>query len=60
MDDGCDAFSSGVAEATKRCASSGRGTIGWLLRDTGRQARKAWLDLRTGEGRLRALPGREG
>jgi hypothetical protein len=34
-------------------------TIGWVQRDNGRQAWDAWLDRRTGEGRLRVLPDRE-
>jgi hypothetical protein len=54
----CCAFSYGADVARQRCTPNGRGTIGWLSRDNGRQAWEAWLDLRTGEGRLRVLPER--
>jgi hypothetical protein len=50
------AFSYGLVIARQRCTPQGRCTIGWLSRDNGRQAWEAWLDVRTGEGRLRALP----
>jgi hypothetical protein len=52
------AFSYGIDEARKRCTPQGGCKIGWLSRDSGRQAGGAWLDLRTGEGRLRVLPDR--
>jgi hypothetical protein len=58
LEERCYAFSFGVDGAKKRCTPSGRGTIGWVQRDNSRQAWDAWLDRRTGEGRLRVLPDR--
>jgi hypothetical protein len=56
LEERCYAFSYGVEFARAHCTPQGRCKIGWLSRDNGRQAWEAWLDLRTGEGRLRVLP----
>jgi hypothetical protein len=55
LEERCSAFSSGADIARQRGMTTGCGTIGWVQRDTGRQAWDAWLDRRTGEGRLRVL-----
>jgi hypothetical protein len=58
LEDRCYAFSYGAEHARTRCTPQGRCCIGWVQRDNGREAWEAWLDLRTGEGRLRVFPDR--
>jgi hypothetical protein len=40
-------------EAVKTCTPKGRCKIGWISADTARKAWYVWLDIHTGEGRLR-------
>jgi hypothetical protein len=42
-----------VESARATCTPKGRCTIGWIVADAGRKAWDVWLDLATGEGRLR-------
>jgi hypothetical protein len=58
LEERCYAFPYGAGFARTPGTPQGCCTIGWLSRDNGRQAWEAWLDVRTGEGRLRVLPDR--
>ncbi len=49
----CYGLPYGVKEAQETCTPEGRCKIGWVVADAGRKAWDAWLDTRTGEGRLR-------
>ena len=51
--DGCSALPDPVPEARKSCTPKGRCTIDWILADAGRETWDVWLDVQTGEGRLR-------
>jgi hypothetical protein len=42
-----------VESARQTCTPKGRCKIGWIVADAGRTAWDVWLDLHTGEGRLR-------
>ena len=46
-----------VAGALSTCTPKGRCKIGWIVADAGRKAWDVWLDLHTGEGRLRRQEG---
>jgi hypothetical protein len=49
----CYAFPSNVDAARKTCTPKGRCKVGWVVRASGRESWDVWLDLETGEGRLR-------
>ena len=40
-------------EARKTCRPKGRCNVGWIVANSGRDSWDVWLDLHTGEGRLR-------
>jgi len=40
-------------DALETCTPKGRCKIGWIVADAGRKAWDVWLDLTTGEGRLK-------
>jgi hypothetical protein len=42
-----------AVEARKTCTPKGRCKVGWIVANAGRDAWDVWLDLHTGEGRLR-------
>ena len=42
-----------VESARATCTPKGRCKIGWIVADAGRKAWDVWLDVHTGEGRLR-------
>jgi hypothetical protein len=42
-----------AAEAQKTCTPKGRCKVGWIVANAGRESWDVWLDLHTGEGRLR-------
>jgi hypothetical protein len=42
-----------AAEARKTCTPMGRCKVGWIVANAGRDAWDVWLDVHTGEGRLR-------
>jgi hypothetical protein len=51
--DRCYAFPDPIAEARASCTAKGRCRIGWILANGGRDSSDIWLDVHTGEGRLR-------
>ena len=53
FDDICYGRGEGEAEALKARSPKGRCKIGWVVRDSGREAWDAWYNVHTGEGRLR-------
>jgi hypothetical protein len=52
----CFALPDPVAEAQKTCTPKGRCLIGWIVADGGRTTWDVWLDIHTGEGRLKKPP----
>jgi hypothetical protein len=42
-----------VASALATCTPKGRCKVGWVVANAGRDTWDVWLDLHTGEGRLR-------
>jgi hypothetical protein len=49
----CYAFPDPIEEARKSCTPKGRCKIGWIIAEGGRTSYDVWLDIHTGEGRLR-------
>jgi hypothetical protein len=49
----CFAMPHIVPDALASCTPKGRCTVGWIVTNGGRDAYDVWLDLHTGEGRLR-------
>jgi hypothetical protein len=49
----CYALPYSAVEARKTCTPRRRCKIGWVVANAGRDAWDVWLDLETGEGRLR-------
>ena len=49
----CFALPDPVVEARKTCTPKGRCLIGWIVAEGGRTSYDVWLELHTGEGRLR-------
>jgi hypothetical protein len=49
----CYALPDSVDVARATCTPQGRCKIGWIIADGGRSSFDVWLDLHTGEGRLR-------
>jgi hypothetical protein len=49
----CFALPDPVVEARKSCSPKGWCLIGWIVAEGGRESYDVWLDLHTGEGRLR-------
>ena len=56
-DDRCYPFRWGLEEARESCTPKGRCKIGWIAADSGRKTWDVWLDIHTGEGRLRKTKG---
>jgi hypothetical protein len=52
-DDRCYPLPSGVEGARATCTPKGRCKVGWIVANAGRESWDVWLDLHTGEGRLR-------
>ena len=52
-DGGCYPLPYGVEDARASCTPKGRSRIGWIVANAGRDSWDVWLDLHTGEGRLR-------
>ena len=52
-DSRCYAFPDPLAEARASCTPKGRCLIGWIVSNGGRDSWDVWLDVNTGEGRLR-------
>jgi len=42
-----------LEDAWASCTPKGRSRLGWMLADSERKAWNVWLDVHTGEGRLR-------
>jgi hypothetical protein len=55
-DQRCLALPYDVESARFTCTPKGRCKVGWIVADAGRTAWDVWLDLHTGEGRLRRRP----
>lgn len=51
----CYVFPDTLAEARATCTPKGRCCIGWIVANGGRDSWVVWLDLHTGEGRLRRM-----
>jgi len=49
----CYALPDSVTDARASCTPKGRCKIGWIVARSGRESWDVWLDLHTGEGRLR-------
>jgi hypothetical protein len=49
----CYAFPNRLEEALAICTPKGRCRVGWIVANSGRDSWDVWLDLLTGEGRLR-------
>ena len=49
----CFAFPDPIDEARNSCTPKGRYRIGWIVAEGGRTSYDIWLDVHTGEGRLR-------
>jgi hypothetical protein len=49
----CFAFPDPLKDARASCTPKGRCKIGWIVAEGGRTSYDVWLDLHTGEGRLR-------
>ena len=52
-DERCMGFQYSPEQAAATCDRNGRCRIGWISSGAGRNAWHAWLDVRTGEGRLK-------
>ena len=51
--DRCYAFPDQLEDAQASCTPKGRCKVGWIVANSGRDSWDVWLDLETGEGRLR-------
>jgi hypothetical protein len=49
----CYALPDSVEVARATCTPKGRCKVGWIIAEGGRSSFDVWLDLHTGEGRLR-------
>jgi hypothetical protein len=49
----CYALPDSVDVARASCTPKGRCKVGWIIAEGGRSSFDVWLDLHTGEGRLR-------
>jgi hypothetical protein len=49
----CFALPDPLEDAQASCTPKGRCRIGWIIAEGGRTSYDVWLDLHTGEGRLR-------
>ena len=49
----CDPFPNRIEGAQETCTAKGRCCIGWIVSNGGRNSWDVWLDVGTGEGRLR-------
>ena len=49
----CYAFPDRLQDARASCTPKGRCKIGWIIAEGGRTSYDVWLDIHTGEGRLR-------
>jgi hypothetical protein len=49
----CYPLPSDVTSAHQTCTPKGRCRVGWIVANSGRDSWDVWLDLHTGEGRLR-------
>jgi hypothetical protein len=52
-DDRCYPFPDRLVDALATCTPKGRCKVGWIVSKGGRESWDVWLDLHTGEGRLR-------
>jgi hypothetical protein len=52
----CFAFPDPLEDTRETCTPKGRCKIGWIVAEGGRTSYDVWLDLHTGEGRLRRQP----
>jgi hypothetical protein len=52
-DDRCYPLPYGLEEARASCTPKGRCKVGWIVANAGRDSWDVWLDVHTGEGRLR-------
>jgi hypothetical protein len=52
-DDRCYPLPYDVKSAQQTCTPKGRCKVGWIVANSGRESWDVWLDLHTGEGRLR-------
>jgi hypothetical protein len=52
-DDRCYSLPYDVESARASCTPKGRCKVGWIVANSGRDSWDVWLDLHTGEGRLR-------
>jgi hypothetical protein len=52
-DDRCHPLPYDVESAHQTCTPKGRCKIGWIVANSGRNSWDVWLDVHTGEGRLR-------
>jgi hypothetical protein len=55
-DDRCYAFPHRLVDARASCTSKGRCKVGWIVANSGRDSWDVWLNVYTGEGRLRRRP----
>ena len=55
-DDRCYPFPDPVDDARKTCTPKGRCKVGFIVARSGREAWDVWLDVHTGEGRLKRPP----
>jgi hypothetical protein len=53
FDDRCYPFPDRLEAVRATCTPQGRCKIGFIIADSGRQACDVWLDVTTGEGRLK-------
>ena len=49
----CYVFRDPLKDARATCTAKGRCMIGWIVANSGRDSWDVWLDVHTGEGRLR-------
>jgi hypothetical protein len=49
----CSALTDRLVDALATCTPKGRRKVGWIVSHGGRESWDVWLDLETGEGRLR-------
>ena len=52
-DDRCSVFPDPLANVRASCTPKGRCRLGWIVANCGRDSWGVWLDVHTGEGRLR-------
>jgi hypothetical protein len=53
LDPHCYVFPDSLEEARQTCTPKGRCRLGWIVANSGRDSWDVWLDVTTGEGRLR-------